>query len=53
MSTPPRPPLEGHPTPPPGSRIAEPTPAASGSGAAKVVAEGVRHTTTQTRRTAA
>lgn len=42
MSTPPRPPLEGQPTPPAGLSLAEQTPAASGGGAAKVVAEGVR-----------
>lgn len=40
MSTPPRSPLEGHP-PTSRLRLAEPAPAASGSGAPKVVAEGV------------
>ncbi|MFJ9109481.1 hypothetical protein [Streptomyces sp. NPDC102283] len=40
MSAPPRPRLEGHP-PTPRLRLAGPAPAASGSGAPKVVAEGV------------
>ncbi|MFW3460458.1 hypothetical protein ACN24K_06440 [Streptomyces microflavus] len=40
MSAPPRSPLEGHP-PTSRLRLAEPAPAASGSGAPKVVAEGV------------
>ncbi|MFI0762124.1 hypothetical protein ACH4PX_32565 [Streptomyces anulatus] len=40
MSAPPRIPLEGHP-PTSRLRLAEPAPAASGSGAPKVVAEGV------------
>ncbi|WP_405811164.1 hypothetical protein OG524_18760 [Streptomyces sp. NBC_01520] len=41
MSTPPRPRLEGHPTPLTGPRIAELAPAGPGSGAPKVAAEGV------------
>lgn len=40
MSAPPRPRLEGHP-PTPRLSLAEPATAASGGGAAKVVAEGV------------
>lgn len=40
MSAPPRSPLEGHP-PTSRLRLAKPAPAASGSGAPKVVAEGV------------
>ncbi|MFF1265792.1 hypothetical protein ACFVZE_08195 [Streptomyces anulatus] len=40
MSAPPRPRLEGHP-PTPRLRLAEPAPTVSGSGAPKVVAEGV------------
>lgn len=42
MSPPARPPLEGQPIPPAGLSIAEQPPAASGSGAAKVVAGGAR-----------
>ncbi|MFJ8754483.1 hypothetical protein ACIREO_34975 [Streptomyces sp. NPDC102441] len=42
MNTPPRSALKSLPATTSGPRIAEPAPAASGSGAAKVVAEGVR-----------
>ncbi|CAM5487134.1 hypothetical protein [Streptomyces atroolivaceus] len=42
MNTPPRPALKSLPPTTTGPRIAEPAPGGSGSGAAKVVAEGVR-----------
>ncbi|MFE9814029.1 hypothetical protein [Streptomyces sp. NPDC005773] len=42
MTAPRNRPLKSVQTPPTGPRIAEPAPAASGSGAPKVVAEGVR-----------